>query len=246
LDIIPVIDLKDTVVVHARKGDRSHYRPIGSCLSRSSQPLEVVAGLLTVHPFRTLYVADLDAIMGTGGNRAVLEAIAQTYPTLELWVDRGFPDAASVRDFLAMTNAHAVVGSESLKNPDPMKSLREEPRVLLSIDRLDSRYLGPPELVEDASLWPERIIAMTLDRVGGTEGPDPYVLAELQERGHGRRVYAAGGVRSATDLEALERWGAAGALVGSALHNGRLGADDIARFLNDSPNEKGARPAPDA
>ena len=59
---IPVIDLKGGVVVRARHGDRASYRPIETPLSRTSEPLDVVAGLLSLHPFRTLYVADLDAI----------------------------------------------------------------------------------------------------------------------------------------------------------------------------------------
>jgi phosphoribosylformimino-5-aminoimidazole carboxamide ribotide isomerase len=43
----------------------------------------------------------------------------------------------------------------------------------------------------------------------------------------GRRIYAAGGVRDAADLAALARAGIAGALVATALHDGRLRRADI-------------------
>ena len=66
MEVIPVIDLKGGAVVRARHGDRASYRPIETPLSPTSDPLDVVAGLLSVHAFRTLYIADLDAIEGYG------------------------------------------------------------------------------------------------------------------------------------------------------------------------------------
>ncbi len=60
--VIPVLDLLGGKVVRARMGDRASYRPIESPLSPTSDAVDVVRGLLAVHPFQTLYVADLDAI----------------------------------------------------------------------------------------------------------------------------------------------------------------------------------------
>jgi phosphoribosylformimino-5-aminoimidazole carboxamide ribotide isomerase len=48
---------------------------------------------------------------------------------------------------------------------------------------------------------------------------------------HPRKVFAAGGVRSEKDLADLAKAGVSGALVASALHDGRLTAPVIARFL---------------
>ena len=56
--VVPVIDLMAGRVVHARRGDRSNYRPLESKLTRSSEPVAVVAALLALAPFDTLYVAD--------------------------------------------------------------------------------------------------------------------------------------------------------------------------------------------
>ena len=68
---------------------------------------------------------------------------------------------------------------------------------------------------------------MTLARVGSGAGPDLTRLAAIQSVAGGRELYAAGGVRDASDLSALKRAGAAGALIATALHDGRLGRADL-------------------
>lgn len=68
---------------------------------------------------------------------------------------------------------------------------------------------------------------MTLARVGAFAGPDLALLSAVARRAPGREIYAAGGLRDARDLEALARIGVAGALVASALHDGRLSRDDL-------------------
>jgi phosphoribosylformimino-5-aminoimidazole carboxamide ribotide isomerase len=51
----------------------------------------------------------------------------------------------------------------------------------------------------------------------------------LRERGAPRAVFAAGGVRGEADIVALEEAGIAGALVATALHDGRLSSAALAR-----------------
>ena len=51
MQAIPVIDLMGGEVVRARMGDRASYRPIESPLSPTSDPVDVVRGLLSVYPF---------------------------------------------------------------------------------------------------------------------------------------------------------------------------------------------------
>src|SRR5215471_20002462 len=75
MEIIPVIDLKGDTVVHARMGRRDDYRPIRTPLSATSDPVDVTRGLLSIHPFTTLYVADLDAIERRDDNRPALDRL---------------------------------------------------------------------------------------------------------------------------------------------------------------------------
>ena len=228
-EIIPVIDLMGGLVVHARGGERDSYRPLTSPLTASAEPGEVVRGLLTLHPFRSLYIADLDAIRKQGQHSAVVRALHAEHPGLDLWVDAGFASACPCGRLLGSGIGSLVLGSESQKDTDLLASLAGESRLVLSLDYKGPTPLGPPDIFARVDLWPERLIVMTLAAVGGTAGPDLARLAEVLGVAGQRRVYAAGGVRDASDLWAVRELGCAGVLVASALHDGRLGAKDLAR-----------------
>ena len=286
MEVVPVIDLKGGVVVRARHGNRAAYRPIKTPLSQTSDPLDVVAGLLSVHPFRTLYIADLDAIEAKGNAAAILDSISNTFPELAIWVDNGCSELSGAQTFLARLGpairgltsplrggrrspdaeqianfgrgvrrkgpppetggaplagfdllsrgrlrpqppTSLVLGSESQRDRDLVCALRDDPRVILSLDFHGDRFVGPDELLSEPELWPERIIVMTLARVGSDAGPDFDRHAAIRERAGGRAIYLAGGLRDRRDLAAVGASGAAGILVASALHDGRITTADL-------------------
>ena len=222
MQVIPVIDLIGAQVVRAKMGDRDAYRPIETPLSRTPDPVDVVAGLLRLSAFPTLYVADLDAIRGRGDNFAALARLRAAFPQLQLWIDNG---AASV-SAVAATRAYGtpVLGSESQRD---LALIAATPDALLSLDFRGDAFQGPPELLAHPELWPDRLIVMTLGRVGSGAGPDLDRLAAIRGIAGPRRLYAAGGVRNPADLAALTAFGAAGVLVASALHDGRIAAADL-------------------
>lgn len=229
MEIIPVIDLKDGVVVRARQGDRANYRPIETPLSAGSGAVEVVAGLLSLHPFRCLYVADLDAIEGRGNNNVELDIVAQEFPGLSLWIDNGCSALGAAQRLLDLyPRASLVLGSESQRDAHLVSTLRAHPRIILSLDFRGEAFLGPEALLHDETLWPDRLILMTLARVGSDAGPDLAAYRQIRARGGQRKIYLAGGMRGRDDLATLQASGAAGILVASALHDGRLTAADLA------------------
>lgn len=225
--VIPVIDLMSGLAVRARGGLRESYRPIETPLAAGAAPGDVAAGLLRLHPFEALYIADLDAIEGRGDNAAAIEAIAARFPDLQIWLDRGERDLAAARAWFARNTGVLVAGSESQRGLELLRALRDEPRLALSLDFRGDEFLGPPEILANPTLWPGKIIVMTLARVGAGAGPDLARLAEIIRAAGGREVYAAGGLRGAADLAALKAAGAAGVLAASALHDGRLRAADL-------------------
>jgi phosphoribosylformimino-5-aminoimidazole carboxamide ribotide isomerase len=244
MEIIPVIDLMGGVVVRARHGERAAYRPIETPLSLSSDPLAVVAGLLSVYPLRSLYIADLDAIEGRGSPSRTIESIARKFPGLSLWIDNGNSDTEAAADFLAAhPRAVLVLGSESQRNCETVRALHPNPRVILSLDFRGEAFLGPPDLLDEPSIWPARIIVMSLARVGGDAGPDFERLRHIGECAGPRSIYLAGGVREARDLAIAEESGAAGVLVASALHDGRLSAADLASIA--APENRKAPDSPE-
>jgi uncharacterized protein related to proFAR isomerase len=230
MEIIPVLDLKGGVVVRARMGQRHLYAPIVTPLAATSDPLDVARGLLAVHPFATLYVADLDAIERRGDNAAALGRLKGACPGLSLWVDNGIADPAAAARWLAGGIGSLVLGSETQADAALVRALAGDDRVILSLDFRGDAFQGPSAILDEPSAWPARVIAMTLARVGSGAGPDVERLASVRRIAPGRRIYAAGGVRDAADLAALAHAGIAGALVATAMHDGRLGRAELETF----------------
>jgi phosphoribosylformimino-5-aminoimidazole carboxamide ribotide isomerase len=227
LEAIPVIDLMGGQVVRARRGDRASYRPLESPLSPTSDPVDVVRGLLGIFPFPTLYVADLDAIQGSGDNRQTLRHIRAEFPSLQMWVDNGAADGSSLHALIWAGLGTPVIGSESQRDSKLIAQHRDSMRIVLSLDFRSDTFQGPQEILAEPALWPQRVIVMTLARVGSGAGPDRERLALIRSIAGGRYIYAAGGVRNADDLRALEEAGVAGALVATALHERRIVAADL-------------------
>jgi phosphoribosylformimino-5-aminoimidazole carboxamide ribotide isomerase len=227
MDIIPVLDLRGGIVVRARMGQRDQYRPLESPLSPTSDPINVMRGLYSVYPFKTFYIADLDAIMGMGNNEAVLRRLKAEFPAAVFWVDNGVCDLSSAWNWLDAGLGHLVVGSESQQDMALMQRLSQHDRVVLSLDFRDQAFQGPPALLDDVASWPGKLIVMTLARVGSGAGPDLDRLCEIRDIAAGRDIYAAGGVRDSADIAVLKSAGISGALVATSLHDGRLRGSDL-------------------
>ena len=230
-EIIPVIDIQRGLVVRAVMGRRDLYRPIETPLSSSSDPVAVAVGLLKLHSFDKLYVADIGAIERRGDNMSIVARLRARFPDIDLWFDHGASTPDEVARWLDRDLGTLVLGSESQVSGDTVSAFIDNPRIALSLDYRGENFMGPPVLL-DPSHWPRKVIAMTLGRVGGLEGPDFERLATLRSRRRGANclIYAAGGVRDSQDLERLAAMKLAGALVASALHDGRLDERALARL----------------
>jgi len=222
MQVIPVIDLMGNLVVRARLGDREAYRPIETPLSPTPDPVDVVSGLMKQAPFPILYIADLDAIRGQGDNGAALMRLRLEFPQVAFWIDNGAADSAAVdavRPF-----GEAVLGSESQRD---LALIAAEQDALLSLDFRGNQFVGPREIWNRPDFWPQRVIVMTLARVGAGGGPDLARIASVRVLAGARQIYAAGGLRDARDLAELKKAGVAGVLVASALHDGTLRPEDL-------------------
>lgn len=240
IEVIPVIDLKGGIVVRARQGLRHSYAPLKTLLARTAAPLDVAAGLLRLHPFRTIYIADLDRIERRRGNESSLGALIARYPGVTFWIDAGMRHAKEARSWLARhETACLVLGSESLETHTVLEDLANADRIILSLDYRGGKLLGPGALCDRPDLWPSRVIVMLLDRVGSNTGPDMGRLASIKCHAPDVRIYAAGGLRDVSDLVRLKQAGITGVLVASALHDGRLTAADLARPTSESLQHKG-------
>lgn len=229
MDVIPVIDVRLGQAVRARAGERESYQPLQTPLAAGSDPIAVAHGLMGLFDFPRVYVADLDAIEGRRPNADLIGKLSAAMPGAELWIDDGMATLSEGAVSLPSGNVTPVVGTESLSGVTDYLDLRGQlgRLLVLSLDFHGDSYRGPEMLLRRPDLWPERLIVMTLARVGSDGGPDLARLREIIGVAGPRKIYAAGGVRGRDDLVALHQAGAAGALVASALHAAKLKAGDL-------------------
>lgn len=228
MKIIPVIDLKDGIVVHARQGKRDTYQAIDSPLCRSSSIFEVIEAFLGIYGFDTFYIADLNGIAHQGDHNELITEALTRFPHIAFWIDKGHhqydPDIRQLNNYLP------VLGSESYRDETISGIKTYKSNFILSLDYSNSTALGAERLFSDPALWPKNIIIMTLDRVGSNNGPDLDKLTNFCKQYPGKNFIAAGGIRNKQDCVLLSKAGIHQALVASALHSGAIKAEDIAKL----------------
>lgn len=218
--------------MRAQRGERNRYLPIHSTLCDSCEPHEVVCALTELYPFKSLYIADLNAIQGMANNSATISILLRDFPQIDFWLDMGIANASSW-PFSDAPNIRCVIGSETLSKLEQYSQLSLQlsvNRPILSLDFNQNGFMGPDSLLQSEH-WPEALLCMTLTKVGSYEGPDFEKIAELSAMDRHRKVYAAGGVRHVEDLMRLQCSGVAGALIASTLHDGKINARQIAELM---------------
>ena len=249
MQIIPVLDLAGGIAVHARAGDRSRYAPLESGLvpGRVGDPLALLHAFHATLGIHECYLADLDAIQGGAVQRALLRQLAEFHTGFDgaLLVDAGTHLPEGALELLSSGASEVVVGLETLRAFADLAAIVEavgRSHVVFSLDlRLgtpifhaamqDAQGPGPDavSLAEQAvSTGVATILVLDLGRVGTGCGVDLGLLESLRRRLPETRLLAGGGVLTRLDLERMRDAGCDGALVASAIHNGRLSAADLA------------------
>jgi phosphoribosylformimino-5-aminoimidazole carboxamide ribotide isomerase len=226
MHLIPVIDLKDGVAVHAKLGLRDQYLPLQTPLCPSPVVDEVIAAFLNIYPFEIIYLADLNAITNKGNNDGLISRLLQHYPEITFWIDSGYQSQPN--KFMGMVNYQAVLGSECYADDKLATLSLFEKKFILSLDfSAQQQPLGAARLFETADWWPEKVIIMTLAHVGSGAGVDVEKLQTYQQLGKDKMIVASGGIRNKEDLVALQHIGIDYALCASALHAGTIGAAEL-------------------
>jgi phosphoribosylformimino-5-aminoimidazole carboxamide ribotide isomerase len=239
MQVIPVLDLLDGHAVRAVRGERSRYRPIQSSLCATSDPVAIARALVAATGARTLYVADLGAILSRGAHDHALAALSDALGGgFHIWLDAGFtafaPMRALVERIARLTQSAApaaivpVFGTETLVDIGAIAEASAcgfEP--MLSLDYRGGRALGSAHVESDA--WPSRVIVMTLDHVGANAGPDLDTFAAVRALAGARELVGAGGIRHDADLALAGESGAHAWLVASAIHDGTVSRRDVHR-----------------
>ncbi|MDE2180861.1 MAG: hisA/hisF family protein [candidate division NC10 bacterium] len=242
MKVIPVIDIMRGIAVHARRGERSAYRPIRSVLLQGADPVALLRAYRETLGSEAVYIADLDAIIGSGDNLAVIQQMAAAEPQLEMLVDAGTHDVLQARRLLDVGVQKVVVASESLTSLSAVSRLLDALGAERALFSLDLKAYGviwrePSTEPQDPgvatirllSLGFREVILLRMDRIGAGGGADAELLGRVTTATPGIRFIVGGGISSVAELMRLQRAGASGVLLATALHNGTITRSDLNR-----------------
>ncbi len=243
LKIIPVIDVLNGIAVHAVRGERTQYRSLTSTLCSSADPLDVASTFDSLG-FDSLYLADLDAIQGRSANFGLYQRI-KTETSLDMMIDAGVSEIIKAEKVLKMGATEIIIGTETLSSLDFVTEAIKifgRNRVIVSIDQKRGKVMSISDSITSKNPTPlaqrlekigvSQIILLDLDRVGTERGANVEILKEVLKNTE-IKVLVGGGIRNLQDLEKLRALKVSGALVATALHNGKLKVDELksAAFL---------------
>jgi len=229
MQLIPVIDIKDGIAVHAKLGQRAQYQAINSALCSSCQLDDVMDAFLMLNDFKLFYLADLNAIMQQGDNEVLIKNLLLDYPQITFWIDSGYQQRPS--NLTSLNNYQAVLGSESYSDNQLHALKAFEKNFVLSLDfSSKNKPLGSLALFENQEFWTAQIILMTLGRVGSHAGVDLERLKQYQKLNSKVEFIASGGIRNINDVLQLQKIGIKKVLCASALHNQAISSREFKKL----------------
>jgi phosphoribosylformimino-5-aminoimidazole carboxamide ribotide isomerase len=242
VDLYPAIDLLGGRVVQLRQGDYDRATDYGG------DPAAVAATFVE-QGARWIHVVDLDAARtGQPRNRGAVEAIVRAAPAARVEVGGGVRDASDAEALLGAGVARVVLGTAAVADPPLVGRLaaRHAGGVAVGLDARDGEVAvrgwtaGSGASVLDlvarfAGDGVGAFVVTDIGRDGTLSGPDIRGLVSVLAATD-VPVVASGGVGSLDDLRALADLEAggrrlAGAIVGTAIHDGRFSVADALAVL---------------
>ncbi len=226
--IVFVLDIYNRTVVHAQGGNRQNYQPIhkSSVLCNTSKPIEVIDA---INP-KEVYIADLNILQGIGEHDTNFNDIRAVLQKVKTMLDPGISSLSDIGDTLSLASS-VILGTETASLDTISRAASEFPgRVNVSIDIKNGRILtrdpnmpnDPIEVIGMLNNMDIRdIIILDMDRVGTSSGVDAQFLSTIAASSN-HDVLLGGGVKDMSDIESLKDIGLKGALVATALHNGKI------------------------
>ena len=237
MQIIPAIDIIDGKCVRLTQGDYNQKTIY------NENPLEV-AKTFEASGLKRLHLVDLDgAKAGAVKNWKVLELIAAN-TSLVIDFGGGVKTEADLDIVFGAGAAMATIGSLAVKNEVLFVQWLQQygaDKFLLGADVKDEKIAiaGWLETTE-ISIYDfigkyiahgiQQVFCTDVSKDGKLEGPSIKLYQEIMFQFPGLHFIASGGVSSMADLDALEKIGCAGAIVGKAIYENRITLDELKFF----------------
>ena len=240
--IIPVIDILNSEVVHAVKGEREKYKPLKSVVVKSSEPVEIVKEIQKKTSLNDVYIADLDAILRRKPNFSLLRNILNI-PQIKVMIDPGIVSLENVLEYSKYELDSLILGLETIKNLKVISDCLEiigSNKTIVSIDMYketiqtnvkEIKNQNPVKIIKKIEdLGAKLIILLDLYKVGQKLGGISPLYLEIKSLFNGQ-VLVGGGIRNFEDIELYIQNGFSGVLIGTALHDGTIKLEKL-RKLN--------------
>jgi phosphoribosylformimino-5-aminoimidazole carboxamide ribotide isomerase len=214
-DVIPAVDVLGGDAVRLRRG------AFDDVVARAPDPVALAARWVDAGA-RRIHLVDLDGARSGGVRPTLVAKIAALGVPVQ--ASGGIRSRADARALLGAGADRVVIGTAAWPDPEPWFELGDALVLALDVRNgvvrsagwTESTGLAYAEALARAQR--ARVLVTAIDRDGTLSGPD--VLLVRQAAVGGRRVLAAGGVRSPADVAALRAAGAEAAVVGRALLDG--------------------------
>jgi len=241
--IYPVIDILNSIAVHAIKGDRDKYRPLKSPIFNTSEPLEIILGLKKKAGLKQFYIADLDAIIHKKPNIELIKKLID-YEDIEIIIDPGIRTIEHLKFFSDLNLSNLILGLETLQNIRIIrKSFKffNKDKIIVSIDMYKEKLftnikklkkLTPLEAIHKLEeIGIKRIILLDLFRVGQKLGGISPLFLKIKNNFSGE-ILVGGGIKNFDDVLLYHKCNFSGALIGTAIYDGTINLNDLRKFYN--------------
>lgn len=232
-EVIPVIDILNSKVVHAIKGERLKYQPLESYLFSNNKPIQIIKILNKKFKFTKFYIADLDAILHNKPNLTLYEEILKNAHNIIL-LDPGIQKGKDIKTYPFLSNLKLIFGLETLENLniiiDGLHYLGKN-KLIISIDMYNGRIVSntpqiknstPIEIVKKCEEWGvSEIILLDLFRVGQKLGGIPPLYNQINKIFSGK-ILVGGGIKNFKDIISYKNNNYSGVLIATALYDGSI------------------------
>lgn len=242
MDIIPAIDIRGGRCVQLVQGDYARETVFGD------DPVAMARRWAAEGALR-LHIVDLDAAReGRPVNDAVITRIMREVPELSVQIAGGVRDLGAVRRWLDAGAHRVVIGTMAVEKPDAIGRAvaKHGDRIAIAVDARGGKvatdgWLETSEAPVDefmremARRGVRRFIYTDISRDGMLQHLDfaalRHVLEVLADTAATATLIYSGGVTSIEDVLALDEHPLEGAIIGTALYDGRISLTAALRAL---------------
>jgi 1-(5-phosphoribosyl)-5-[(5-phosphoribosylamino)methylideneamino] imidazole-4-carboxamide isomerase/N-(5'phosphoribosyl)anthranilate isomerase len=241
LTLLPAVDVSRGRAVQLVQGEASRETAYGDPVAAARRWQQAGA--------EWLHLVDLDAAFGRGSNAGLLATMIREVG-INVELSGGIRNDAALATALATGCRRVVLGTAALEQPDWVRGViaRHGDRVAVGLDARGDRLAARGWTSDGGDLMAAlarldadgcaRYVVTDVTKDGMLRGPNLDLLRRICAA-TSRPVIASGGVSSLADLQAVAALvpaGVEGAIIGTALYEGRFTLPDALAAVNAAAN----------